>query len=74
MKVDVERLIVFLMSDQVIINNIPESLELGLKEQGLMCKDGKIVEYKDEPTINNLVQDKINYVVQGAINEQAMKV
>jgi hypothetical protein len=36
MKVDVERLIAFLMSDEVIENNIPESLRLGLKEQGLV--------------------------------------
>lgn len=42
--VDVERLICFLMSDEVIINNIPESLQLGLKEQSLKYEDGKIVE------------------------------
>ena len=42
MKVDVEKLICFLMSDEVIENNIPESLKLGLEQQGLKCKDGKI--------------------------------
>ena len=41
-KVDVEKLICFLMSDEVIENNIPESLKLGLEQQGLKCKDGKI--------------------------------
>lgn len=48
MKVDVEKLICFLMSEEVIVNNIPESLALGLKEQGLMCKEGKIIQYKKE--------------------------
>lgn len=56
MKVDVEKLIGFLLSDKVIENNIPESLRLGLVEQGLVYdKDFGFVEMKFK------IGDKVKY-------------
>jgi len=54
MKIDIEKLICFLMSDEVIENNIPESLKLGLKEQGYKYEDGKICPLQEEPVSEGL--------------------
>jgi len=54
MKIDIEKLICFLMSDEVIENNIPESLKLGLKEQGYKYEDGKICPLQEEPVSEDL--------------------
>ena len=42
------------MSDEVIENNIPESLKLGLKEQGYKYEDGKICPLQEEPVSEDL--------------------
>ena len=61
MKIDIEKLICFLMSDEVIENNIPESLKLGLKEQGYKYEDGKICPLQEEPVSEDLKEASRNY-------------
>lgn len=46
MEVDFKKLIGFLLSDNVIENNIPESLRLGLLDQGFVYCDGEFVKLK----------------------------
>ena len=46
MEVDFKKLIGFLLSDKVIENNIPESLRLGLLEQGFVYCEGEFVKLK----------------------------
>jgi hypothetical protein len=61
MKIDIEKLICFLMSDEVIENNIPESLKLGLKEQGYKYEDGKICPLQ-EPVSEELEEAANSYI------------
>ena len=46
MEVDFKKLIGFLLSDKVIENNIPESLRLGLLDQGFVYCEGEFVKLK----------------------------